>query len=53
MKVNLLLLKEFRTEKVINEKVINFMSIGKVMTIFLIAGLIKKTSQNDLLSRSR
>ena len=34
--------KEFRIEKVIREKLINYMSNGKVMIIYLIAGLIKK-----------
>ena len=39
--------KEFRTEKVIKRKVINCMSNGKGMTIYLIAGLIKKTLYNN------
>ena len=34
--------KEFRIEKVIKEKVVNYMLHGKVMIIYLIAGLIKK-----------
>ena len=34
--------KEFRIEKVIKKKVINYMSNGKVMIIHLIVGLIKK-----------
>ena len=34
---------EFRVEKVIKKKVINYMSNGKVMIVDLIAGLIKKT----------
>ena len=34
--------QEFRIEKVIKKKVINYMSNGKVMIIRLIAGLIKK-----------
>ena len=43
--------KEFRIEKVIKKKELIYMSNGKVMTIHLIVGLIKKTlykiSQND------
>ena len=39
--------KEFRIEKVIKRKVINCMSNGKGMTIYLIAGLIKKTLYNN------
>ena len=35
--------KEFRTEKVLKEKVINCMSNGKGIIIHLIVGLIKKT----------
>ena len=35
--------EEFRIEKVIKKKVINYMSNGKNMIIHLIAGLIKKT----------
>ena len=35
--------QEFRIEKVIKKKVINYMSNGKDMIIHLIAGLIKKT----------
>ena len=35
--------KEFRIEKVIREKVINYMSNGKDMIIVLMVGLIKKT----------
>ena len=35
--------QEFRIEKVIKRKVINYMSNGKVMIVHLIAGLIKKT----------
>ena len=35
--------QEFRIEKVIKKKVINYMSSGKDMIIHLIAGLIKKT----------
>ena len=34
--------KEFRIEKVIKEKVINYMLNGKIMIIHLIVGLIKK-----------
>ena len=34
--------KEFRTEKVIKEKVINYMLNGKIMIIYLIVELIKK-----------
>ena len=34
--------QEFRTEKVIKEKGINYMSIGKVMIIHLTDGLIKR-----------
>ena len=34
--------QEFRIEKVIKRKVINYMSNGKVMIVHLIAGLIKK-----------
>ena len=34
--------KEFRIEKVLKKKVINYMLNGKVMIIHLIAGLIKK-----------
>ena len=34
---------EFRVEKVIKKKVINYMSNGKVMIVDLIDGLIKKT----------
>ena len=33
--------QEFRIEKVIKEKVINYMSNGKVMIVHLIVGLIK------------
>ena len=36
--------KEFRIEKTVKEKVINYMSNGKDMTIHLIVGLIKKIS---------
>ena len=35
--------QEFRTEKVIKKKMINYMSNGKDMIIHLIVGLIKKT----------
>ena len=35
--------KEFRIEKVLKKKMINFMSNGKSITIHLIVGLIKKT----------
>ena len=35
--------QEFRIEKVIKKKVINYMSNGKDMIIHLIVGLIKKT----------
>ena len=35
--------QEFRIEKVISEKVINYMSSGKDMIVHLIVGLIKKT----------
>ena len=35
--------QEFRIEKVIKKKVINYMSNGKVIIVHLIAGLIKKT----------
>ena len=35
--------QEFRIEKVIKNRVINYMSNGKVMIVHLIAGLIKKT----------
>ena len=38
--------QEFRIEKVIKRKVINYMSNGKVMIVHLIAGLIKKTQCN-------
>ena len=38
--------QEFRIEKVIKRKVINYMSNGKVMIVHLIAGLIKKTQSN-------
>ena len=34
--------QEFRTEKVMKEKVINYMLNGKVVIVHLIAGLIKK-----------
>ena len=34
--------KEFRIKKKLKEKVINYMSNGKVMVIHLIVGLIKK-----------
>ena len=34
--------KEFRIEKVIKKRVINYMSNEKVMIIYLIVGLIKK-----------
>ena len=34
--------KEFRVEKVIKRKVINYLLNGKVMTIFLTVGVIKK-----------
>ena len=34
--------KEFRIEKYLKEKTINYMSNGKVMIIHLILGLIKK-----------
>ena len=34
--------QEFRTEKVLRKKVINYMLNGKVMIVHLIAGLIKK-----------
>ena len=36
--------KEFRKEKYLKEKVINYMSNGKGMIIVLIVGLIKKIS---------
>ena len=36
--------KEFRIEKVLKRKVINYMSNGKGMIIVLIVGLIKKIS---------
>ena len=36
--------EKFRKEKYLKEKVINCMSNGKDMTIVLIVGLIKKTS---------
>ena len=35
--------QEFMIEKVIKKKVINYMSNGKVIIVYLIAGLIKKT----------
>ena len=35
--------KDFRIEKVIFKKVVNYMSTGKVMIVHLIAGMIKKT----------
>ena len=34
---------EFRIEKVIKKKVINYMPNGNVMIVHLIAGLVKKT----------
>ena len=40
--------QEFRIEKVIKRKVINYMSNGKVMIVHLIAGLIKKISCNSI-----
>ena len=39
--------KEFRTEKVVKKKVINYMSNGKAMIILLTVGLIKKDSINE------
>ena len=36
-------IKEFRVEKVIKEKAINYMLNGKSMIILLTVGLIKKT----------
>ena len=38
--------KEFRIEKYLKEKTINYMSNIKVMIIYLIFGLIKKTYYN-------
>ena len=35
--------KEFRIEKVLKKMVISYMPNGKVMIIYLIVGLIKKT----------
>ena len=40
--------QEFRTEKVIKEKVINYTLNGKVMIIHLIAGLIRKTQCDSI-----
>ena len=40
--------KEFRTEKVIKQYVINCMSNGKDMIIHLVVGLIKKTYESIL-----
>ena len=41
--------KEFRTEKVIKEKVINYMLNGKIMIIYLIVGLIKKIQCDSII----
>ena len=39
--------KEFRIEKVLKKKVINYMSNGKDMIIHLIVGLIKNIDKNE------
>ena len=44
--------KEFRIEKVLKKKVINYMLNGKVMIIHLIAGLISSYKNKSIFSKT-